>query len=148
MALVKYVPTRGCASHPHTISQMFDEFLPGFFAGSDRPDVSFRPSVDILEQEDKITLKADMPRLEKGNIKVAVEDGVLSIEGKREETRKETDKGYVRNERFTGSFSRSFTLPTWADAGNIAADYKDGVLSIAIPKAEAAKPKEIDIKIN
>ena len=147
MALVKYLPTRSCVSHPHTVSQMFDEFLPGFFAGSDRPTVNFRPSVDILEQEDKITLKADMPGLEKGNIKVAVDDGVLSIDGQREETRKETDKGYVRNERFTGKFSRSFTLPTWADAGNITADYKDGVLSIVIPKSESAKPKEIDIKI-
>lgn len=148
MTLVKFTPNRSVIPFASAINQVFDDFIPGFFGRTDTPNVNFRPSVDIVEQENQIIVKADMPGLEKGNIKVTVDDGILSIEGTRNETRKETDKGYVRNERFIGTFSRSFNLPAWADASKIAADYKNGVLEVTIPKTEAAQPKEIDIKIS
>ena len=148
MTLVKFSPNRSVIPFASAINQVFDDFIPGFFGRTDTPTVNFRPSVDIVEQEHQIIVKADMPGLEKGNIKVTVDDGLLTIEGTRNETRKETDKGYVRNERFVGTFSRSFNLPAWADASKIAADYKNGVLEVTIPKTEAAKPKEIDIKVS
>jgi HSP20 family protein len=149
MTIVKCTPNRSVIPFASAINQVFDDFLPGFFGRSEStPTVNFRPSVDIVEQEDKILLRADMPGLDKGNIKVTVDDGLLTIEGTRNETRKETDKGYVRNERFVGTFSRSFNLPAWADAAKIGADYKNGVLEVTIPKTEAAKPKEIDIKVS
>jgi HSP20 family protein len=148
MTHVRCTPNRSVVPFESTINQVFDDFLPGFFARVNTPTVNFRPSVDIVEQEDKILVKADMPGLEKGNIKVTVDDGLLTIEGTRNETRKESDKGYVRSERFIGTFSRSFNLPAWADSAKIAADYKNGVLEVTIPKTEAAKPKEIDIKIS
>ena len=148
MTFVKCTPNRSVIPFASAVNQVFDDFLPGFFGRIDTPTVNFRPSVDIVEQDKQILVKADMPGLEKGNIKVTVDDGLLTIEGTRNETRKETDKGYVRSERFVGAFSRSFSLPAWADAGKIAADYKNGVLEVTIPKTEAAKPKEIDIKIS
>ena len=148
MTLVKCTPNRSVVPFESAINQVFDDFLPGFFARVNTPAVNFRPSVDIVEQENQILVKADMPGLDKGNIKVTVDDGLLTIEGTRNETRKESDKGYVRSERFIGTFSRSFNLPVWADAAKIAADYKNGVLNVTIPKTEAAKPKEIDIKIS
>ena len=130
-----------------SLNRVFDDFFPGFFMRDDAPVADFRPSVDIVEREDKIVLKADMPGLEKGDIKVVVDDGLLTIEGKREEARKEDDKGFVRNERFVGTFSRSFNLPKWADASKIAANYKNGVLEVSIPKAEEARPRKIEIKV-
>ena len=105
MTLVKYTPNRSVIPFASAINQVFDDFIPGFFGRTDTPTVNFRPSVDIVEQEHQIIVKADMPGLEKGNIKVTVDDGLLTIEGTRNETRKETDKGYVRNERFVGTFS-------------------------------------------
>jgi HSP20 family protein len=148
MTHVRCTPNRAIIPFPSAVNQFCDDFLPGFFGRSDTPTVNFRPSVDIVEQENQILVKADMPGMEKGNIKLTVNDGLLTIEGTRNETRKETDKGYVRNERVVGTFSRSFSLPAWADEANISADYKNGVLEVTIPKTEAAKPKEIDIKIS
>ena len=147
MSHFKCTPNRAVVPFASVMNQVFDDFIPGFFARTDVPTVSFRPSVDIVEQENQILVKADMPGLDKGNIKVTVNDGLLTIEGTRNETRKESDKGCVRSERFIGTFSRSFNLPAWADASKISADYKNGVLEVTIPKTEAAKPKEIDIKI-
>jgi len=106
------------------------------------------PSVDIEEEEDRYLIKADLPGVDKNDIEVKFENGVLSIRGeKRSET--ETGKGTRRHrtERFHGSFARSFTLPDAVKADQVDASYRDGVLSLAIPKSEEVKPKTIDIKV-
>jgi len=130
------------------LGKVFDELMPGIFTTTETPTCTVRPTVDIVEEEDKVLVKADMPGLEKDNIKVTVNDGVLSIEGSRTEQREEKDKSWTRTERFMGSFARSFTLPTWADGSKIAADYTNGVLTVTIPKTEAAKPKQIDVSVS
>lgn len=106
------------------------------------------PSVDIEEQEDKYLIKADLPGVEKKDIEVKYENGVLSIRGEKK-TEKETGKGTKqhRTERFHGTFARSFTLPDAVKADQVDASYKDGVLTLSIPKQEEAKPKSIDIKV-
>jgi len=114
-------------------------------------DLSFAdwaPSVDIEEAEDKYVIKADLPGVDKKDIDVKLENGVLSIRGEKQ-TEKETGKGTKRHrtERFHGTFARSFTLPDAVKAEKVDASYKDGVLSLTIPKAEEAKPKSIDIKV-
>lgn len=114
-------------------------------------DMSFAdwsPSVDIEEEENKYIIKADLPGVDKKDIEVKLEGGVLSIRGEKQ-TEKETGKGTKRHrtERFHGTFSRSFTLPDAVKADKVDAVYKDGVLSLTIPKAEEAKPKSIDIKV-
>ncbi len=114
-------------------------------------DMSFAdwsPSVDIEEEADRYLIKADLPGVDKENIDVKLENGVLSIRGeKTSET--ETGKGTKRHrtERFHGSFARSFSLPEAVRADQVEASYKDGVLSLIIPKEEEAKPRSIDIKV-
>ena len=107
------------------------------------------PSVDIEEEADKYLIVADLPGVDKKDIEVNLENGVLSIRGEKK-VEKETDKGSKRHrtERFYGSFARSFTLPTTVKANKVDASYKDGVLKLVIPKAEEAKPKAIDIKVH
>jgi HSP20 family protein len=148
MTLVKFQPNRNVVPFSRAISSMFDDFFTNSpLANLDLPVVNIRPSVDIIEEEDKVTLKADMPGLEKNDIKVVVNDGLLTIEGSRNETREEKGKGFTRTERFMGTFSRSFNLPVWADGSKVLADYKNGVLTVTIPKTEQARPKEIEVKV-
>src|SRR5210317_1867593 len=107
------------------------------------------PSVDIEEEDDRYLIKADLPGVDKKDIDVKLENGVLSIRGEKQ-TEKETGKGTKRHrtERFHGTFARSFTLPDAVKAEKVDASYKDGVLSLTIPKAEEAKPKSINIKVS
>ena len=107
------------------------------------------PSVDIEETEDKYLIKADLPGVDKKDIDVKLENGVLSIRGEKQ-VEKETGKDtkHHRRERFYGSFARSFTLPDVVDGDAVDASYRDGVLTLHIPKKEEAKPKSIDIKVN
>lgn len=115
-------------------------------------DLSFAdwaPSCDIEEEEDRYVIKADLPGVDKKDIDVKLENGVISIRGEKQ-TEKETGKGTKRHrtERFHGSFARSFSLPDAVKDERVEANYKDGVLSLVIPKAEEAKPKSIDIKVS
>jgi len=149
MALVKCEPTRNAVPFSRAISSIFDEFFTHSpLVNLELPAMSIRPSVDIIEEEDRILLKADMPGLEKNDVKVVVNDGLLTIEGSRDETRQENHKGYARTERFMGAFVRSFNLPTWADGSKVVADYKNGVLTISIPKTEQGRPKEVEVKVS
>lgn len=115
-------------------------------------DLSFAdwsPSVDIEEQDENYVIKADLPGVDKKDIEVKLDNGVLSIRGEKQ-TEKETGKGTKkhRTERFHGSFARSFTLPDAVKADKVDAAYKDGVLSLTIPKEEESKPKSIEIKVS
>jgi len=107
------------------------------------------PSVDIEEEVDKYVIKADLPGVEKKDIDVKLDNGVLSIRGEKQ-TETESGKGTKRHrtERFHGTFARSFTLPDAVNVEMVDASYKDGVLVLSIPKAEEAKPKSIDIKVS
>jgi len=122
---------------------------PGTSMTSELSFADWAPSVDIEEEEDKYLIKADLPGVDKKDIDVKLENGVLSIRGEKQ-TAKETGKGTKRHrtERFHGTFARSFTLPDAVKAEKVDASYKDGVLSLTIPKAEEAKPKSIDIKVS
>jgi len=123
----------------------------GVMRGPSGGDLSFAdwaPSVDIDEQDDKYVIKADLPGVEKKDIDVKLENGMLSIRGEKH-TESESGNGKRhRTERFHGTFARSFTLPDSVDVDNVDASYKDGVLTLSIPKKEQAKPKSIDIKIS
>jgi HSP20 family protein len=105
------------------------------------------PPVDITEDDKEYTIKAELPGVNKEDVKVTVEGGVLSITGERKAEKEEKDKKYHRIERSYGSFIRSFTLPEGASSDKIGAEFKDGVLRLHLPKDEKAKPKSIDVKI-
>ena len=111
--------------------------------------VDWAPSVDIEEDDDKYTIKADLPGVDKKDIEVKFESGVLSIRGEKQ-TEIESGKGTRRHrtERFHGSFARSFALPDAVKVDDVDATYKDGVLSMTIPKEEKAKPTAVNIKVS
>jgi HSP20 family protein len=105
------------------------------------------PPVDIAEDGKEYTIKAELPGVNKEDVKVTVEGGVLSISGERKSEKEEKDKKYHRIERTYGSFVRSFTLPEGTAGDKINAEFKDGVLKLHLPKDEKAKPKTVDVKI-
>ena len=104
------------------------------------------PPVDIFHDKDNLVLRAELPGVDKDNIDVRVENGVLTLQGERKTDTDLDDKNAFRRERIFGRFARSFTLPTTVDAARITARYRDGVLEIVLPKAEAAKPKRVEIQ--
>ena len=105
------------------------------------------PSVDIYETENELVVKADLPDVELKDIDVRVENQTLTIAGERKFEKSDPGKGYHRLERSYGRFTRSFAVPNAFDTENIAADYKNGVLSVSLPKKEAAKPRQIKIEV-
>ena len=106
------------------------------------------PSVDIYEDKDSFVVKAELPGMKKEDIDVSLHDGTLSISGERKSEEKLENAEVYRSERFFGRFQRTVTLPATVDAGSIKAEYKDGVLTVTLPKAEEAKPKQIDVQVN
>lgn len=105
------------------------------------------PLVDIVEDENEYLIKAELPEVSKEHVKVTVQDEVLTITGERRYEKEEKGKRYHRVERAYGSFARSFALPEDADGDKVAAEFKDGVLKVHLPKSAKAKPKSIDVKI-
>lgn len=110
-------------------------------------DTDWSPAVDIKETPESFEIHAELPGLNKEDIKVSVDEGLLSIEGERTLEKETDDKKHHRIERFYGKFSRSFRLPENVDEDNINADFKDGVLSLTLLKSEKPKPKAIEVKI-
>jgi HSP20 family protein len=103
--------------------------------------------VDILETENELILKADLPAVKSENIDIRVEDGTLTLKGERSFEKVENEKGYHRIERSFGSFSRSFVLPDTVNPEGVKASFTDGVLTINIPKKEIAKPRQIKVEV-
>lgn len=106
------------------------------------------PVVDITEDKNEYLIKAEVPEIKNENIKVSVQDDVLTITGERRYEKEEKDKKYHRMERAYGSFARSFTLPEDADAEKVVAECKDGILKIHVPKAEGTQAKNIEVKVS
>jgi len=106
------------------------------------------PLVDIVEDEKGYLIKAELPEVEKGDVRVTLERGVLTLAGERKVEAEEKGKKYHRVERSYGSFVRSFSLPEDADPNQVSAEFKSGVLHVRVLKAEEAKPRQIDVKIN
>ena len=106
------------------------------------------PAVDILETEDAVTLKADLPDVKTEDIDVRVENGTLTLKGSRKFEKDENVKGYHRIERSYGEFVRSFAVPPTVETDKVGAEYKNGVLTITLPKKEAAKPRQVKVEIH
>jgi HSP20 family protein len=105
------------------------------------------PAVDIVETQDALQLKADLPDVKLEDIDVRVENQTLTLSGKRRFEKEEKVKGYHRIERSYGDFVRSFAIPQTVDTEKVAADYKNGVLTISLPKKEAAKPRQVKVEV-
>jgi HSP20 family protein len=112
---------------------------------SSRP---WAPPVDILETENELVIKADLPDLKLEDIEVRMENSTLTLKGKREFEKKDEGKGYHRIERSYGSFVRAFSLPDSSDPEKVAADYKNGVLTVTVGKKEIAKPRTVKVNVS
>ena len=138
MSLVRY------GNRP--LSQLQNELFRLFDERSDVVTSDWAPRVDIKEFEDKFVLEADVPGVDPKDIDITMEDGVLSLRGKRELEDVEERKNFRRVERSYGSFYRRFSLPETVDGNSINAQAKDGVLKVEIPKLEKVQPRRIEIK--
>jgi HSP20 family protein len=111
------------------------------------PFADFMPAVDIQETDQEFIVKADLPEVKKEDIKVHVLDGVLAIEGERKQEKEEKGKRFHKIEREYGKFVRRFAMPTEVDGARVRAEFKEGVLHVVLPKAPAAKPTQIEVKV-
>lgn len=125
----------------------FGRFPRRLFGNGDIALPDWSPEVDISEDEKEYLVKADLPEMKKEDVKVTIEKGVLSISGERKSEKEEKKKRFHRVERSYGKFLRTFTLPEDADGKKIAAEFKDGVLKVRLPKSPAAKPKPVEVKV-
>jgi HSP20 family protein len=108
----------------------------------------WEPLADITEDDKEYIIKAELPDVKKEDVKVTVENGVLTIAGERKFEKEEKKKKYHRVERAYGSFVRSFALPDLAAADKVKAEFKDGMLTVHVPKSERAKAKQVDVKVS
>ena len=118
--------------------------------GRERDDITladWEPLADITEDDKEYVIKAELPDVKREDVKVTVENGVLTIAGERKFEKEEKKKKYHRVERGYGTFVRSFTLPDDADASKVKAEFKNGLLTVHLPKSENAKPKQIEVNI-
>lgn len=117
-----------------------------------RPEESaltaWSPAVDIYETENELILKADVPDINEKDLDVRVENNMLSIRGERKFEQKVKEENYLRVERSYGAFSRSFSLPNTVNTEAIKAEYKNGVLTVELPKRVEAKPKQVKVNVN
>jgi HSP20 family protein len=148
MALVRWDPFRELEDMSDRLNRVFSR--PALrAAGKENLTVAdWIPTVDISETDGEYLIKAELPEVKKEDVKVTVEDGVLTIQGERRQEKEEKGKKFHRVERSYGSFVRSFSLPESVDESGVKADYKDGVLSLHLPKSGKVKPKSIDVKVS
>jgi len=142
--LSRWEPFREQVALESQFNRMFNEL----FNRSQESNLSaWAPAVDILENEHELVVEADLPDVKPEELDVRVENNILTIRGERKFEKKGDEKNYLRVERSYGSFSRSFSLANTVNSEAIKADYKDGVLTLTIPKREEAKPKQIKVNV-
>lgn len=150
MAIVRWDPFRELEEMSDRLNRMITRPGAGPSAAQGKEVMTvadWAPTVDISETEAEYAIKAELPEVKKEDVKVTVEDGVLTLQGERKQEKEEKGKKYHRIERSYGRFVRSFTLPDSVDESKVKAEYTDGVLHLHLPKSEKAKPKQIDVKI-
>ena len=143
--LIRFTPNTELRRMQREFDRVFNDFFPVPHASHATKATTWAPRVDISETEDGYQIIADLPGLNKEDISINFHDGTLTISGERKAETKEEGKNYVRVERSTGEFYRSFTIPTAIQFDRIVANYKDGVLQVEVPKAEEVKPMKVKI---
>ena len=132
-----------------------DEFqnrLSSFFNKRDEQNEwlgsAWTPLVDVVEEDKEFIIKAEIPEVDRDNVKVTVNNGMLTISGERRLEKEDKTQKYHRVERSYGSFARSFALPEHVEAEKVTANFKDGLLTLRLPKTEKALPREVEVKIS
>ncbi len=144
MAIVRYSPFTGLEPFPGLTA--FQETMNRLFAEPNgRPWI---PPVDIVENENELVVKADVPDIKFEDIDVKIENGTLTLRGERNAEKISDKGGWHRMERSYGTFERAFTLPESVDPEQVKADYKNGTLTVTLPKKEIAKPRQVKVEVN
>ena len=150
-AIMRWDPFRELEDMSDRLNRMFARPSVRTASGNGKENLTVAdwvPTVDISETDGAYQIKAELPEVKKDDVKVTLEDGILTIQGERRREKEEKTTKYHRVERSYGSFVRSFSLPDQVDEGGVKAEYKEGVLNLTIPKSEKAKPRAIEVKVS
>ena len=147
MAIVRWDPFRELEEMSDRLNRVFSRPALRTNGKENLTVADWIPTVDISETDGEYLIKAELPEVKKEDVKVTVENGVLTLQGERRQEKEEKGKKFHRVERSYGSFVRSFTLPESVEESGVKAEYKDGVLNLHLPKSEKVKPKAIEVKV-
>jgi HSP20 family protein len=149
MTLIRWEPTRELQSIQSEMNRLFNTFFEPAAGGNGSGAVLRRwsPAMDLVETDDNFVLRADLPGVAEDDVKIELEDNVLTVSGERKASHEENKAGYYRVERSYGSFARTLTLPEGVDADSINASFDKGVLEVKIPKPEPRKPRKVAIAV-
>lgn len=148
MSIKKWDPFRDLLSLQERMNKLFEESL--LQTGKERQDISiagWSPAMDVMESDEEIVLKAELPGIELKDVEVLIKDNILTLRGERKFEKEEEKENYHRIERSYGAFQRSFTLPSTVEQDKVKAKMKDGVLEVRLPKAKGEKSKKIEIEV-
>ncbi|MBN2807941.1 MAG: Hsp20/alpha crystallin family protein [Deltaproteobacteria bacterium] len=153
MAIIKWnpyptgwAPFQDLVTIQDRINNLFEDSM-GYRDDRSLASTTWKPLVDIFEDEEAITIKAELPEVDEKDVQINLDNNMLTIKGERKLEKEEKKESYHRVERYYGQFQRSFELPTTVDRKNIAASYDKGVLKIVLPKKEESQPKKVKIEI-
>ena len=148
MAIVRWEPFRDLMTTQRDFDRLFREAFSPVFGEVELSTRTWAPPVDIYETDENLVLKAELPGINPDSVEIRVEDNTLYLKGERKFEKEVKEQNYHRVERSYGTFTRTFSLPGSIDADRVAASYKDGVLTLTMPKKEEARPKTIKINVN
>lgn len=147
MNLVRFDPFRELEQMTSRLNGLFNRPLAPMTDSAFEGFTEWTPAVDLQETDKEYLLKADLPEVAKADVHVGIDDGILTVEGERKQEKEEKGRKFHRVERVYGRFLRRLTVPSDVDPARVAADFKDGVLNVHLPKSETAKPRAIDVKV-
>ncbi len=149
MNLIKWDPFRELEEMSSRLNRIFGRPRGSAEADSEMMAVAnWMPSVDISETDDAYLIKGEIPGVKKEDVKVTIQNGMLTIQGERKQEKEEKNKKFHRVECSYGSFARSFRVPDDADESAVKAEFKDGMLNVSLPKSAKAKPKSINVAVS
>ena len=149
MTLVRWDPFRDVSSLQDRINRMFEDFFPRSRELDEEIGVcAWQPAVDIYETGESLIIQAELPGVNKEDVSVELKDNILTLKGERKVEKKIEEQRYFRKERCFGTFNRSFNLRESVQPEKIKAKFKEGILEIEIPRAEAERPKQITVDID
>ncbi|MGO8792970.1 MAG: Hsp20/alpha crystallin family protein [Terriglobia bacterium] len=141
----RWDPSRRAMTVQEQLSHVFSDMQER--TGEESNLTAWAPAVDIYETENELVIKADLPEVNPQDLDIRVANNILTIRGERKFEKKVDEENYLRIERAYGSFTRSFSLANSVKSDEIKADYQNGALTLHIPKAEEAKPKQIKVSV-
>ena len=149
MSLVRWDPFRELEDMSARLNRLFNQPLARRMPDDEGTLLAdWAPAVDVQETDSEYLVKADLPEVKKEDIRVDIQDGMLSVRGERRQEKEEKGKKFHRIERASGRFERRLAVPAEVDAQTVVAEFKDGVLKVHLPKSAGAKPKTVEVKVS